>query len=260
VAGVRTDAATHSRRAARCGRPRLAAVRPRGTQAAAADGGLCDLASACETAHWPSGTFETAYWRIRANAIADVIDADPVADCVRRMMTESSEWTGSASDLLRSGRDRDGGYHRRADWPKTPRALAGRLRRAQTFLRTLGIEIRFARTGRLGTRVIHIRRPSKSRSGKSPASSADRSEPSVASGWFVPSASSASDTEDLTGQQHGNAAGATPQTVLTVAAEPSSTHRLCRIHFRTEIPAAAANLAERSDGPHLRQCTQSTPH
>jgi hypothetical protein len=39
---------------------------------------------------------------------------------------------------------------------KNPRALAGRLRRAQTFLRTLGIEITFSREGRLGTRMIRV--------------------------------------------------------------------------------------------------------
>jgi hypothetical protein len=38
-----------------------------------------------------------------------------------------------------------------------PRALAGRLRRAQTFLPTLGIEITFAREGRSGTRIIPAR-------------------------------------------------------------------------------------------------------
>jgi hypothetical protein len=37
-----------------------------------------------------------------------------------------------------------------------PRALAGRLRRAQTFLRTLGIEITFSREGRTGTRMISV--------------------------------------------------------------------------------------------------------
>jgi hypothetical protein len=41
-------------------------------------------------------------------------------------------------------------------WPKSPRALAGRLRRAQPFLRTLGIEIEFGREGRFGTRTIRI--------------------------------------------------------------------------------------------------------
>jgi hypothetical protein len=41
-------------------------------------------------------------------------------------------------------------------WPDTPRALAGRLRRAATFLRKVGIEIVFQREGRARTRTIHI--------------------------------------------------------------------------------------------------------
>ena len=44
----------------------------------------------------------------------------------------------------------------RSGWPKSSRALAGRLRRAQTPLRALGIEIVFGREGRLGTRTIRI--------------------------------------------------------------------------------------------------------
>ena len=45
----------------------------------------------------------------------------------------------------------------RTGWPKNPRALAGRLRRAQTFLRALGIDIAFSREGRAGSRIIRIR-------------------------------------------------------------------------------------------------------
>ena len=41
-------------------------------------------------------------------------------------------------------------------WPDSPRALAGRLRRAATFLRKIGIEIGFEREGRARTRIIHI--------------------------------------------------------------------------------------------------------
>ena len=41
-------------------------------------------------------------------------------------------------------------------WPESPRALTGRLRRAQAPLRALGIEIVFGREGRLGTRTIRI--------------------------------------------------------------------------------------------------------
>ena len=43
-----------------------------------------------------------------------------------------------------------------ADCPRSPRALAGRLRRAQAPLRALGIEISFTRTGRAGTRTIRL--------------------------------------------------------------------------------------------------------
>ena len=44
-----------------------------------------------------------------------------------------------------------------AGWPKHPRALARRLRRAQTFLRAVGIDIAFSREGRAGNRVIRMR-------------------------------------------------------------------------------------------------------
>jgi hypothetical protein len=105
--------------------------------------------AACESAFRPAGSFQTAYSNTRRDAIENIIDADQVATCVRAIMADRSQWTGSASDLLQVGTNRPG-------WPKSPRALAGRLRRAQTFLRTLGIEIVFGREGRLGTRTIRI--------------------------------------------------------------------------------------------------------
>jgi hypothetical protein len=73
-------------------------------------------------------------------------------------MADRLEWIGSASDLLQAGINvaGDHGAWSRSGWPKSPRALAGRLRRGQTFLRALGIEIVFGREGRLGTRTIRI--------------------------------------------------------------------------------------------------------
>jgi hypothetical protein len=73
-------------------------------------------------------------------------------------MAERSSWAGRAVDLLRVGADRSraditvGG----AGWPNNPRALAGRLRRAQAFLRARGIDIAFSREGRAGNRVIRM--------------------------------------------------------------------------------------------------------
>src|SRR4029079_11793878 len=95
----------------------------------------------------------------RRDAIENIVDADPVAAHVRDLMVDRAQWTGSASDLLQVGvnvGDNTMAAWTRSGWPKSPRALAGRLRRVQTPLRTLGIEIVFGREGRLGIRTIRI--------------------------------------------------------------------------------------------------------
>ena len=116
-------------------------------------------ATACETALWPAGTFAQAYEANRRTAIEDVADADPVAACVQKIMATRSIWIESAADLLRAGVNlADDAFSRRsAGGPKNPRALSGRLRRAQAFLRVLGIEITFSREGRAGNRIIRMR-------------------------------------------------------------------------------------------------------
>ena len=46
-------------------------------------------ATACETAFWPAGTFTRAYDANRKSAIEDVIETDPVAVCVRKLMADA---------------------------------------------------------------------------------------------------------------------------------------------------------------------------
>jgi hypothetical protein len=113
-------------------------------------------ATACETALWPAGTFARAYEANRRAAIESMIDADPVASCVREIIAQRKTWTGTAAELLALGVRRPGDRLSWRSWPKNPRALAGRLRRAQTPLRSLGIEIVFTREGKAGTRIIKI--------------------------------------------------------------------------------------------------------
>src|SRR5262245_6099946 len=151
--GALLDAAVHGRRS--LGRVRLDRL-PR-----MADFAL--WAAACETALWPAGTFARAYEANRRTAIEGMVDADSVAACVREIMAERSSWTGSAADLLRAspGRGGAGSSTDRTGWPSNPRALAGRLRRVQTPLRAVGIEIGFRREGRAGTRIIRMSTISK---------------------------------------------------------------------------------------------------
>src|SRR5262249_49336826 len=113
--------------------------------------------TACETAFWPPGTFLRVYNANRRAAIEGVIEADPLAAFVREIMAMRSTWKGRASDLLRA-RSATGEKvpHRTAGWPRNPRALASRLRRCQTFLRTVGTDIAFSREGRTGSRIIRM--------------------------------------------------------------------------------------------------------
>jgi hypothetical protein len=106
-------------------------------------------ATACETALWSTGTFLLAYDANRRRAIEDMVEADPIATCVRRIMAKQTRWVGTASDLLEATAVS-------GDWPKNPRTLASRLRRSQAFLRTLGVEIAFKREGREGNRIIRM--------------------------------------------------------------------------------------------------------
>jgi hypothetical protein len=114
-------------------------------------------ATACETALWPQGTFWSAYCGNRDEAVEGVIDADPIAAAVRAVMTTRTEWTGTASELLGALAEMVGERVAKSKtWPDSPRALAGRLRRAATFLRKVGIDIGFEREGRARTRMIRI--------------------------------------------------------------------------------------------------------
>ena len=114
-------------------------------------------ATACETALWTPGTFGSAYCGNRDEVVEGVIDADPIAAAVRTIMSTRSQWTGTASDLFGALAEfAEERVTQSKAWPESPRALAGRLRRAATFLRKVGIDIRFEREGRARTRTIRI--------------------------------------------------------------------------------------------------------
>lgn len=152
-------------------------------------------ATACETALWPSDTFWSAYCGNRDEAVDGVIDADPIAAALRAVMTTRTGWTGTASELLGALAEMAGERVAKArTWPDSPRALAGRLRRAATFLRKIGIDIGFEREGRARTRMIRITTTgiiasSETRVAKPSASSAppaDRPKASSGNGFASP--------------------------------------------------------------------------
>lgn len=114
-------------------------------------------ATACETALWSPGTFWTAYCGNRNDAIEAIIEADAVATAIKALMRRHPQWTGTATDLLDALRQHvEPRIAASKIWPDSPRALSGRLRRAATFLRKTGVDIRYERQGRARTRIISI--------------------------------------------------------------------------------------------------------
>jgi hypothetical protein len=114
-------------------------------------------ATACETALWPAGTFARAYDANRQAAVE--------ASSTRTRWQFVSQTHGPTGEFGRERRRTSCASpptlpvtisKKSADWPRHPGALAGRLRRAQTSLRVLGVEISFSREGRAGTRTIRI--------------------------------------------------------------------------------------------------------
>ena len=141
-----------------------------------------------------------------------MIDADPIATAVRAVMATRTVWTGTASDLLGALAEIVGERVAKSKtWPDGPRALAGRLRRAATFLRKIGIEIGFGREGRARTRTINIttiqtfstpEKPGAEPSAPS-ASSAPTSKSNPANGF--PAQSVRTVARDADGSGQGNA-------------------------------------------------------
>jgi hypothetical protein len=150
--------------------------------------------TACETTLWPAGTFWSAYTCNRNGAVEGVIDADPIADAVRTMMAERTEWAGTASELLAALAETAGERVARSKtWPDNPRALSGRLRRVAPFLRKVGIEIALDnREGKMRRRVIRItmgaRTPEigETQPSAPSASSAQAAKPNLVNGFPAP--------------------------------------------------------------------------
>jgi hypothetical protein len=74
-------------------------------------------------------------------------------------MAERTEWTGTATKLLGVFNEMAADHVARTSvWPANPRALSGKLNRAATCLRKIGIDITRERQGNERARIIRITR------------------------------------------------------------------------------------------------------
>ncbi len=201
-------------------------------------------AVACETALWPAGTFWSAYCGNRDEAVEGVIDADPIAAAMCTMMSKWTEWMGTAADLLGAlGEAAGERVVKSKTWPDSPRALAGRLRRAAPVLRKVGVEISFEREHRARrARLIKITTiaATQPESGgaqpsTSPTSSTSLSKPTKTNGSAAPSRWTIEENVD------GSSGGFTPTVHSTNGASPLKVNEVARVDgMDGKIPTASA--------------------
>jgi hypothetical protein len=121
-------------------------------------------AIACEPALWREGAFLDAYRTNILGAVESVLEASPVAVAVRQLMASLAKESppkakreATSSELLTLLKGLvDEQVSKSDDWPRNARALSGRLRRAASFLRRVGVEVAFNREAGTGARRIVI--------------------------------------------------------------------------------------------------------
>jgi hypothetical protein len=78
----------------------------------------------------------TTYLGLRDELAEDALNSDPVLGAISRAIAE--EWTGTAADLLSEITPGDADWRPPKDWPRTPIAMRGVLKRRAPSLRRLG--------------------------------------------------------------------------------------------------------------------------
>ena len=131
---------------------------------------------------WATGSFMAAYTGNQQEAVELSLDADVVAVALRAHMADRDAWTGTPTELYEILENQVPENTRKSKvWPKAVHILSNRLRRAATFLRKVGIDVDF---GKSGKRKITITRKDSQNSVQS-----DRSDHSPEDQGLSPDAS-----------------------------------------------------------------------
>ncbi len=107
---------------------------------------------------FPEGSFLAAYRDNRSETVQLNLEEDLVGDALLLCVDSGDRFEGTCAELLEKLCSVVPEHQRRdREWPKSARALSGRLRRLGPFLRESGLQIEFnGRTNR--RRILHIQR------------------------------------------------------------------------------------------------------
>jgi hypothetical protein len=151
--------------------------------------------AACETAEWPAGTFACAYAANKESLAAASLEADTVATLIVETLDGGFGWTGTAQELLDKINVKATEQQKRHKrWPRTPHAMAGRLRRASEVLRAKGWAVEYFRSSdKKHARIITIApAPAPHEDGTQTSETSNRPKPNENSGLSADDATNAS--------------------------------------------------------------------
>jgi len=106
---------------------------------------------------WPQGAFLDSYAANRAKSDQAAIEANPVALAILSLMEGRHHWSGTATELKQTLRDRFPSLTENSQsFPRSEARFGAALRRVQPVLRRQGLTIAFSREGKAGMRVIEV--------------------------------------------------------------------------------------------------------
>lgn len=106
---------------------------------------------------WPQGAFLDSYAANRARSDQAAVEANPVALAILSLMDGRQHWTGSATELKQTLRDRFPSLTEDSQsFPRSEARFGAALRRVQPVLRRQGLSMTFSREGKAGMRVIEL--------------------------------------------------------------------------------------------------------
>ena len=110
---------------------------------------------ACEPAFAAEGAFLRAYDGNREGLVESTLEGDAVAAFARKLAEQPGGWEGTATAFLAQMQPAPG-ESRGPALPRSPKSLADKLRRAATFLRAVGVQMKLSKEGKARTRMIRL--------------------------------------------------------------------------------------------------------
>ena len=90
---------------------------------------------------WTEDAFLAAYEQNRKAGQLAVLEGDPVADALIRLVEGKGEWEGTATNLLKKLNATNPSARQFRGWPRSPASLGATIRRLRPLLGAVGIQV-----------------------------------------------------------------------------------------------------------------------